>query len=109
MTLFYREESGNQKPSDAIEIRGDKVASFYEIVVRTWKPKSEIWALSYGPMVLGVAGSLSGIWGNMYFRKKLRLKNYGLISTYIPNSILPFLIANSIHTAVMLTSNIFHI
>lgn len=99
MSVFIRTKVQDGRPSDSIEIRRDQVATFYEIVVDTWKPQKEIWALTYGPKILGVAGALSGWYGNLYFRKKLRLKNFGLFSTYLPNMALPFLLVSGFQTA----------
>lgn len=91
-----------ERPKDAIVLRADQVCGFWERVVETWNPQHEIWALTYGPKILGVAGSLSGMYGSMYFRRKLRLttKGYGAITTYLPNLILPFLLAQSAHLMV---------
>lgn len=102
MAVFERSSSQSDRPSGAIAVRRDQVASFYEVVVDTWKPQSEIWALTWGPKMLGAAGAFSGWYGNVYFRKKLKLKNYGFFSTYLPNVALPFLIVSSIHSAVVL-------
>ncbi|XP_055297848.1 uncharacterized protein LOC129566171 [Sitodiplosis mosellana] len=94
---FYVDKDKGERPADAIHVRNDKVGQFYRIVVDTWDNKSEIWALAYGGKVLGLAGALSGMYGNAYFRRKLRLKNYGFFSTYLPNMALPFLITASFH------------
>lgn len=93
-----------ERPKDAVVLRSDQVGAFYEVVVETWKPQHEIWALTYGPKILGVAGSLSGLYGSMYFRRKLRLttKGYGAITTYLPNLLLPFLLAQSAHMMVII-------
>lgn len=100
MALVQRIKNRDEKPEGAIELRRDQVHNFYELVVQTWKPQSEIWALTYGPKILGLAGAVSGWYGNFYFRKKLKLKNYGFFSTYLPNTMLPFLIVNTLHTSV---------
>lgn len=102
MTFFQRIKHLDEKPEGAIELRRDQVVNFYDLVVSTWKPQSEIWALTFGPKILGAAGALSGMYGNMYFRKKLKLKNYGFFSTYLPNMVLPFLIVNTFHSSVVL-------
>lgn len=99
MALFVRSDLQN-RPSNTIEVRPDQVSSFYQILVETWKPTTDIWALTFGSKILGLAAAGSGIYGNMYFRRKLRLKNYGLFSTYLPNALLPFLIVNVAHTTV---------
>lgn len=103
MSIFTRKEKGIQQPKDAIELRREQVTGFYEVVVETWKPQSEIWALTFGPKILGAAGALSAMYGSMYFRRKLRLKNYGVVSTYLPNAVLPFLIVTTFHTMVIFT------
>lgn len=99
MAVFIRGHPDN-KPLNAKEVRPDQVASFYHILVETWKPPTEVWALTFGSKILGLAAAGSGIYGNMYFRRKLRLKNYGLLSTYLPNIMLPFLIVNLTHATV---------
>lgn len=101
MSVFVKQNVDEKRPENAIELRREQVVNFYEIVVETWKPQSEIWALTYGPKILGVAGALSGVYGSLYFRRKLRLKNYGLFSTYLPNTVLPFLIVQSFHQMVI--------
>lgn len=102
MAVFERSSSPHDRPNGAIAIRREQVASFYQVVVDTWKPQSEIWALTWGPKILGVAGAFSGWYGNVYFRKKLKLKNYGFFSMYLPNVALPFLIVNSFHSSIIL-------
>lgn len=108
MSVFETKGKDGKRPENAIELRSDQVANFYEIVVETWKPQSEIWALTFGPKILGVAGALSGVYGSLYFRRKLRLKNYGLFSTYLPNTVLPFLIVQSFHQMVIQYSHCYH-
>lgn len=87
-------------PSGAIEVPPEKVVGFYQIVIETWERPADIWALKYGPMILGAAGAFNGWYGNLYFRKRLKLRSYGFVSTYIPNIILPFVIVQSLHSMV---------
>lgn len=100
MSVFDQVRGPGQRPPGSIEVRHDQVREFYSIVVDTWDKKSEIWSLVYGGKILGVAGAISGMYGNMYFRRKLRLKNYGFFSTYLPNMALPFIAASTFHEAV---------
>lgn len=102
MAVFDRVVRYGEKPPGAIEVRRDQVANFYRILVDTWDNKREIWALTYGTKILGVAGALSGMYGNIYFRRKLRLKEFGFFSTYLPNMALPFLITSAFHESVSL-------
>lgn len=103
MSLFIKSDPNIERPKDAVVLRRDQVGAFYAVVVDTWKSPQEIWALTWGPKILGVAGALSGLYGSMYFRRKLRLttKGYGAISTYIPNLLLPFLLTQSAHQVVI--------
>lgn len=105
MSIFIKKERDTERPKDGILLRGEQVAGFYEVVVETWKPQSEIWALAHGPKILGVAGALSGLYGSIHFRRKLRLKHYGAATTYLPNLILPYLLAQSAHMLVTNHSN----
>lgn len=102
MTIVQRITNQNEKPEDGKELRPDQVVNFYELVINTWKPQTEIWALAFGPKILGVAGGLSGWYGNIYFRKKLKLRNFGFFSTYLPNIALPFLIVSTFQSNVIM-------
>lgn len=100
---FYRIKGQDREalPAGAVEVRTSQVAGFYNVVVETWERPSEVWALRYGPAILGAAGAFNGWYGNAYFRKKLRLKNFGFFSTYLPNMLLPFLIVQALHDSVI--------
>lgn len=100
MSVFLKKDADTQKPKDSILLRKDQVSAFYELVVEGWENKNEIWALTHGPKILGAAGALSGLYGSMYFRRKLRLKHYGAVSMYLPNLILPYLLTHSVHMLV---------
>lgn len=100
MSLFGQVRELSQVPAGSKVINADKLAGFYEIAVRTWKPQTDVWALKYGPYMLGLAGSMSAWYGSIYFRKKLRLRNYGFATMYLSNMVLPFLIVNAMQFAV---------
>lgn len=107
--MFIKKEVEGPKPAGAKLVTRDQVAGFYGVLVDTWEPQSEIWGLTIGPKILGVAAGFSGLYGNMYFRRKLRLKNYGFFSTYLPNMVLPFLIVQSLHSIVKFCLLFFHV
>lgn len=100
MSIFGQVQDISQAPAGSKIISGDKLAGFYDIAVRTWKPQSEVWALKNGPYVLGLAGSMSAWYGSIYFRKTLRLRNYGFATMYLANMTLPFLIVSAVQTSV---------
>lgn len=100
MSIFRQISDLNQVPTGSRVINAEKIAGFYEVAVRTWEPQTDVWALKYGPYMLGLAGSMSAWYGSVYFRKRLRLRNYGFATMYLSNTVLPFLIVNAMQTAV---------
>lgn len=100
MSIFGQVRDLADVPAGGKVISGDQLGRFYEIAVQTWTPKTDVWALRYGPYVLGAAGSMSAWYGSVYFRKKLRLRNFGFATMYLSNLGLPFLIVNAMQTSV---------
>lgn len=87
-------------PEGAKLVTQEKVAKFYSNVVEKWQPKSDIWALAYGPVIMSGIAGLSGFHVNWYFRKALSLRNFGFFSTYLPNTIIPVLVT-SVHQSMV--------
>lgn len=100
MSIFGQVRDPGQIPIGSKLINTDKLSEFYDIAVRTWEPQTDVLALKYGSYVLGLAGSASAWYGSVYFRKRLRLNNYGFVTMYLSNMSLPLLIVNAIHTTV---------
>lgn len=100
MSIFGQVKDLSHVPAGGRVINADKLAGFYDIAVQTWKPQSDVWALKYGSFILGLAGSMSAWYGSVYFRKKLRLRNYGFATMYLSNMALPFLIVNAMQSTV---------
>lgn len=99
MTFITYGEHG-KRPKNAKEITAHNLAGFYDCVINTWEPPSQIWALTRGPAVLGVASAMSGIYINNIFRRKLRLGTYGQFSTYLPNAVIPTMMTIGFHKTV---------
>lgn len=99
MSFVIQGEPG-KPPKNAKEITGSHLIQFYDRVIKTWKPSSEIWALTRGPVILGVGSALSGIFINSTFRRRLRLGYYGQFATYMPIAVLPTMMTVGFHKNV---------
>lgn len=99
MSFIIYGEHG-KRPEGAKEISASSLTQFYVRVIDSWKPSSQIWALTRGPTVLGIASALSGMHINTVFRRKLRLRAYGQFSTYFPIAVLPTLMTVGFHKSV---------
>lgn len=97
---FIERKKFQHLPDDARELTATQVADFYSIVIDTWKKPFEIWALNFAPHIIGGASAVTGFYFNMYFRKKLTLRRYGYVATYLPNVAIPFVTTVSSHKMV---------
>lgn len=100
MPKLIQSANKDEIPEGAIRIPEEKVVQLYSNLVEEWQPKSDVWALAYGPEGLGVLAAMSGFHVNWYFRRALSLKRVGFFSTYLPNTVFPMLIVNAIHPIV---------
>lgn len=92
--------------SPAIQPKGEiltagQVTDLHESIIRRWNPKTEIWSIVYGSKLLSLIGAASGFHLNYLFRKRLRLRGIGLISTLIPSVLLPSKLVYSFHQKVI--------
>ncbi|XP_055909169.1 uncharacterized protein LOC129944034 [Eupeodes corollae] len=76
-------------PKDAVELSPEEAVMYQWKIIGNWEKSSEVWALNYAPEILGVCGTFTGIYMNNYFRGKLKLGQYGKLSTYLPIVVLP--------------------
>lgn len=88
-------------PAGARILTGNEVLDVTHYVVKKWKPQSDMWSLNWGSCLLGGLAAASGLQINYYFRKRLRLKGVGLLSTFVPCLVFPFGYAYKLHQMVM--------
>lgn len=99
MTLF-KENNDGKIPANAKIITKQEILSVYQKIFQTWNPKSEIRAITNGPVALGVSSALTGMYINNYFRRKLRLGLFGQFSSYLPIVIIPTIVTSMFHQMV---------
>ncbi|CAG9785396.1 unnamed protein product [Diatraea saccharalis] len=84
-------------PKDAVRLDEEEAIKYAWEFVGEWKPVSDIWALLYGPGVLGGVNAISGVFINNHFRNKLKLGQYGFFSSVIPVSVIPGILTPLFH------------
>ncbi|XP_055382565.1 uncharacterized protein LOC129612812 [Condylostylus longicornis] len=95
--MAFLKKKFEELPEDAVIISQEQAYNYQLKLIHNWDKLSEVWALRFGPGVLGAIGGLSGIYINKHFRTKLKLGNYGKFSTYLPIVILPALFSTINH------------
>ncbi|XP_055618026.1 uncharacterized protein LOC129763202 [Toxorhynchites rutilus septentrionalis] len=96
MALLHKNIS--EIPKDAVRISEKEALEYFSKIIDGWKNKSEIWALAYTPGILSGAAVCSSVYMNNYFRNKLKLGNYGRLTSYLPAVALPAIMGLVFHT-----------
>uniref|UniRef100_A0A336M2D9 CSON010753 protein n=1 Tax=Culicoides sonorensis TaxID=179676 RepID=A0A336M2D9_CULSO len=79
-------------------ILSKKEALEYQIkLIDNWPSKSEVWPLKYSSTMLGITSTISSIYVNNHFRRKLKLMNFNKFSSYLPNVVLPAIMTTLFH------------
>ncbi|KAL1491970.1 hypothetical protein ABEB36_012481 [Hypothenemus hampei] len=89
-------------PEDAIILTEDEAVKHQMDLVKQWDKINEVFALRYGPYILGGAALISGAFFNNHFRKKFMLRNLGHLSTYLPICFVPGFSAILLHSELVL-------
>ncbi|GLV42035.1 uncharacterized protein CBL_05006 [Carabus blaptoides fortunei] len=90
-------------PADAV-ILGEEDALKYQLdIIRGWKKKNDTWIFNYGFTILASCSALSAIYINNHYRVKLRLLNFGRLSSYLPVVALPSIVSGIFHQQFIVT------
>lgn len=57
--------------------------------IESWEPKEETRAFRYSAFLLGALASVTGAFLQNHYRSVFQLKNFGIMSTYLPAAALP--------------------
>lgn len=93
--------SPEEIPKGSRILSGSEILDFTRHVIDKWQPNSEMWPLNWGSHFLGALATVSGLQVNYYFRKRLRLKGVGLLSTFIPCMVFPYGFVYKLHQKVI--------
>ncbi|XP_065352632.1 transmembrane protein 126A [Cloeon dipterum] len=79
----------NEEIKDLVSVERSEAIRHQMEIIHAWKPQHEMWSIRNSPAILGGMTALSCIFINGHFRKKLRLFNYGKMSSYLPTVVIP--------------------
>uniref|UniRef100_A0A182VSN3 Transmembrane protein 126A n=1 Tax=Anopheles minimus TaxID=112268 RepID=A0A182VSN3_9DIPT len=100
MALLHKKVS--EIPEDAVRLSEEDAIQYFLNLVKNWENKSEVWPIVYTPGILGAGTVFSGYYINNYYRRVLKLGNYGRFSSYLPAVALPAIMATVFHSAFVL-------
>ncbi|CAB3375941.1 Hypothetical predicted protein [Cloeon dipterum] len=90
----------NEEIKDLVSVERSEAIRHQMDIIQAWKPQHEMWAIRNSPAILGGMTALSCIFINGHFRKKLRLFNYGKMSSYLPTVVIPSITGALVHVNV---------
>ncbi|CAH2991424.1 unnamed protein product [Chilo suppressalis] len=96
-------KSKENVPKDAVLLTEEDAIKYAWDFVDGWKTPSDVWALRFGPFILGGINAISGLIINNHFRNKLKLGPYGFLSSAIPISLMPGILTPLFHRYIVST------
>ncbi|XP_049300355.1 uncharacterized protein LOC125773542 [Anopheles funestus] len=100
MALLHKKAS--EIPEDAVRLSEEDAIQYFLNLVKNWENKSEVWPIVYTPGILGGSTVFSSFYINNYYRRVLKLGNYGRFSSYLPAVALPAIMATVFHSTFVL-------
>ncbi|XP_050549120.1 uncharacterized protein LOC126910527 isoform X2 [Daktulosphaira vitifoliae] len=91
-SMYIEKGRSEDIPPDAIRLSHNEVINYMKNIIEKWPKLSEIWALKYGNPILSSAVVISNVVILNFYRKKLKLRNYGRFTLFIPVVFLPSII-----------------
>nr|CAD7200747.1 unnamed protein product [Timema douglasi] len=96
VTMSLQRKTGDI-PTDAILLDEEGAIKYQWKTIWGWKPRIDVWPFVHGFSILAGASGLAGMYINSHYRSKLKLLNYGRMSTYLPNVVLPAIMSTVVH------------
>lgn len=81
--------SRNNVPPDAVMLNREAALKHLLELYAKWRPKRDVWPVTHGAKISGVAAAFGGAVLNAMFRKHFVLQRIGMMSTTMPNVFLP--------------------
>lgn len=88
---------GGEVPKDAEVLSYSEALTYQWNQIYEWKPKKETWAFRDGVNIIGTCAGITGLYINTYYRRRLRLTKYGLLTSYVSLGLTPVFLSLIIH------------
>uniref|UniRef100_A0A1E1XI29 Putative conserved plasma membrane protein n=1 Tax=Amblyomma aureolatum TaxID=187763 RepID=A0A1E1XI29_9ACAR len=88
-------------PPDAVLLSRSEAIKHQMNLYAHWKPKSDVWPITFGAAIAGIAASFGGFVLNAIFRKRFQLRHMGVLATTTPNIALPGIFAFLLSTKTL--------
>uniref|UniRef100_A0A6M2DRY1 Putative conserved plasma membrane protein n=1 Tax=Xenopsylla cheopis TaxID=163159 RepID=A0A6M2DRY1_XENCH len=95
-------------PKDGNYLTEDEALQYQWNLIWNWEEQKRIFPIRIGFGISGLSCGFAGMYFNNYFRQKLKLKNFGKMSSYIPNVILPTLGGSFFHWQLVTSDILLH-
>uniref|UniRef100_A0A131YZV7 Transmembrane protein 126A n=1 Tax=Rhipicephalus appendiculatus TaxID=34631 RepID=A0A131YZV7_RHIAP len=76
-------------PTDAVMLSREAALKHQLELYAKWRPKRDVWPITHGATLSGIAAAFSGAMLNAMFRKHYVLRRIGIVATTMPNVFLP--------------------
>uniref|UniRef100_L7LYY4 Uncharacterized protein n=1 Tax=Rhipicephalus pulchellus TaxID=72859 RepID=L7LYY4_RHIPC len=80
-------------PPDAVMLSREAALKHQLELYAKWRPKRDVWPITHGATISGIAAAFSGAVLNAMFRKHYVLQRIGVFATTMPNIVLPGAVA----------------
>lgn len=76
-------------PPDAVMLSREAALKHQLELYAKWRPRRDVWPITHGATISGIAAALSGVVLNAIFRKHYVLQRLGTVATTVPNVFFP--------------------
>ncbi|XP_059472778.1 transmembrane protein 126A [Neocloeon triangulifer] len=98
MALLHKRD---EQIHDLIVLERNEALNKQREILQAWEPQSQLWSVNHSPTILASISALTAMYINNHYRKKMRLFNYGRLSSYLPTVVIPSMITAFGHSMLV--------
>ncbi|VVC29466.1 Transmembrane protein 126 [Cinara cedri] len=103
--MFIERATDKEIPKGAIRLTSEEVYEYMIDLIHKWPSSTEIWALKHGNPILACAVVVSSSVILNFYRRQLKLKNYGRFTLFLPVVLTPSIL-NQMYQTTKTTKSI---